>query len=210
MSFMDLFSPESCIVCGEAGAIGLCPTCRKRLDALYDPRPFRCSGGNGYADAMYALFHYDIPFSRSFILDLKTNGYRDSVALFESYYERAMTEKDFPSDFEWVTFCPRSMRARYARGFDQSLLLAQAASSASGKPMEALLSRSGSPRAQHTLSAAARRENVKDTFYGARNLDGANILLIDDVVTTGATASEAARALKKSGAMRVFVLCLAH
>ena len=209
-NLLDLMAPGGCILCGDPGHDGLCPVCRKNLDALFDPRSFRCSGGNGYADGMFALFHYDIKLPKNLILDLKANGYRDSVDLFGDYMKKAVAHPDFPADCDLVTYCPRSLSARGARGFDQSKYLAQAASRAMGLPSERLLSRAGFVRTQHKLRAQRRWENVRDSFIGERNLAGENILLVDDVVTTGATANEAAKTLKNRGAMRVFVLCLAH
>ncbi|MBQ3865853.1 MAG: ComF family protein [Clostridia bacterium] len=210
MSILDLFAPPSCVICKETADGGLCPSCRRHLDALFDPHPFRCSGGNGYADSMFTLFQYDSELPRKLILDLKSNGFRDSLLLFRSYMEQAAAREDFPRGIDLVTFCPRTLTARSARGFDQSERLSLHAAEAIGRPFEVLLSRKGLARTQHKLSAARREKNVKDTFRGERKLAGENILLVDDVVTTGATASEAARILKGMGAMRVFVLCLGH
>ena len=210
MGIWDSLAPLHCVICREASESVLCPSCRRRLDARFDPRAFRCSGGNGYADSMFALFHYGDSLPRDLVLDLKSTGYRDSLELFYGYMERAVACDDFPREIDLVTFCPRTVFARSARGFDQSEKLAREAARAVNRPFAVLLSRSGYARTQHKLSGARREENVKGTFFGEQKLMGENILLVDDVVTTGATASEAARVLKGMGAMRVFVLCLAH
>jgi predicted amidophosphoribosyltransferase len=72
-------------------------------------------------------------------------------------------------------------------------------------------------RARHTphqtgLSATERRANLRDAFQVSRaaQLKGRTVLLVDDVLTTGATASEAARALKSAGAAKVVVSVLAN
>jgi competence protein ComFC len=68
--------------------------------------------------------------------------------------------------------------------------------------------------AQQTLqtSAAARQENVKKAFHArsSRNLSGKTVLLVDDVLTTGATANEAARALRGLKPKEIFMVVLAH
>jgi predicted amidophosphoribosyltransferase len=65
---------------------------------------------------------------------------------------------------------------------------------------------------QTSLTKTARRDNVRGAFSIRLNpsIRGASVLLIDDVLTTGATASEAARALKQAGAKQVFVAVLGH
>jgi predicted amidophosphoribosyltransferase len=79
-----------------------------------------------------------------------------------------------------------------------------------GIPVLRLLRRGASTRAQAGLSNSQRRENVAGAFVARRRVAGMRILLIDDVMTTGATASACARALKKAGARSVSVLALAR
>jgi predicted amidophosphoribosyltransferase len=65
---------------------------------------------------------------------------------------------------------------------------------------------------QSSLTAAARRENVKGAFAASWNADfrGRTVLLIDDVMTTGSTASEAAKAMRRAGAKSVVAAVLGH
>ena len=210
MGVLDVFAPGACAACGEGGWDGLCRVCRDELDGLFDPRRFLCRGGNGYADGMAALFHYAHALPKTLILDFKGNGYDDFREIFRPYLARAVETDLLPGDLDLVTFCPRRRSAVQTRGFDQARLLAVDCAALLGLPMEELLGRRPFVRAQHTLSANQRRENVQDSFLGEQCLEGQSILLLDDVVTTGATAGEAARTLKGMGAMRVFVLCLAH
>jgi ComF family protein len=103
-----------------------------------------------------------------------------------------------------------SRRLRW-RGFNQSVLLARQVSRAYGIPMNpVLLRRVKETPPQTQLSEEERRRNVRGAFALARgrSVDGKNILLIDDVYTSGATVNECSRTLKKSGAKRVYVLTL--
>ena len=99
------------------------------------------------------------------------------------------------------------------RGFNQSELLAKELSGASGIAMDAaLLRRSRRTETQTGLSHAQRRQNVQGAFVLRRpqSLSGKRVALIDDVITTGATASACAAVLKRAGAERVVVIALAR
>ncbi len=97
------------------------------------------------------------------------------------------------------------------RGFDQALLLARTLSSAWKLPLEPrLLRRIRETRPQVGLDTRAREANVRGAFLSAKHAQGKRVLLVDDVLTTGATAAACARALKEAGARRVEVLALAR
>ena len=102
---------------------------------------------------------------------------------------------------------------RLERGYNQSAALADALASKLQVPSgRNWLRRVKSTPKQFTQSATARRENVKGAFRATRkcNVKNLRVLLVDDVLTTGATASEAAKVLKAAGAAQVSVAVLAH
>lgn len=111
-----------------------------------------------------------------------------------------------------VVHVPARAAARRERGYDQAEGLAQGLARALGRPHEAAaLRRRRQPSlAQAGRSVAARRRLVRATFAARRSLvDGRAVLLVDDVLSTGATADAAARALRLAGARDVTVLALA-
>lgn len=112
--------------------------------------------------------------------------------------------------FDLVTAVPLHWWRQWLRGFNQSELLSKAIARARGIPAKQVLRRGSATRAQAGLSNAQRRENVAGAFRARRRVAGLRILLIDDVMTTGATAGACARALKKAGARSVAVLALAR
>ena len=112
--------------------------------------------------------------------------------------------------FDLVTAVPLHWRRRWQRGYNQAELLGRAIGRARGIRMANVLRRGWATRAQAGLSNAQRRENVVGAFRARRRVNGLRVLLVDDVMTTGATAGACARALKKAGARSVSVLSLAR
>ncbi|MBS1832800.1 MAG: ComF family protein [Acidobacteria bacterium] len=115
--------------------------------------------------------------------------------------------------FDVIAPMPLHWRKRWDRGFNQSELLARAVAERSGIPYRGnLLRRVKASEAQAGLSFAARQTNVRGVFRVTRNIaQGQHVLLIDDVLTTGATAASAARLLRRTGgASRVSILTLAR
>jgi ComF family protein len=98
-----------------------------------------------------------------------------------------------------------------SRGFNQSELLATHLAAASGLPTRPRwLSRRRATRPQTELNAGERHRNVADAFRASPRAAGAHVVLVDDVVTTGATVSECARTLRAAGARTIGVLAVAR
>jgi ComF family protein len=101
------------------------------------------------------------------------------------------------------------------RRFNQSAMLAHSVGRLAGVPVDCfVLSRVRRTQSQVGLSADQRRRNVAGAFRvpptRAARVKGKNVIVVDDVITTGATAEACARALKRAGAARVDVLALAR
>ena len=97
------------------------------------------------------------------------------------------------------------------RGFNQSAQLAAHLGVASGLPERPRwLSRSRDTRPQTELTAAERRRNVAHAFVASPSVSGAHVILVDDILTTGATVAECARTLRAAGARVVGVLAVAR
>jgi ComF family protein len=114
--------------------------------------------------------------------------------------------------FDVVVPMPLHWRRQWQRGFNQSELLARVTARRRGVPMVNAVRRTRATSAQAGLSNAARRENVAGAFRvrKPRAIEARRVLLIDDVMTTGATASACALALKRAGAKSVTLLALAR
>ena len=122
----------------------------------------------------------------------------------------ALVTADLPvHGVDLVVPVPLHPRRERERGFNQSLLLARRISRVCKAPVRAdLLVRTAATRPQAELAADARRANVRDAFALRRpkEVSGRRVVVVDDIFTTGSTASACARCLKEGGAMSVGVL----
>lgn len=119
-------------------------------------------------------------------------------------------------NFDVIVPMPLHWRKRWQRGFNQAGLLAREIGRRTHIPLRPALRRTKNTASQAGLTSAKRRRNVSGAFQASRRarnrgwLDGRAVLLIDDVMTTGATAASCARALKRAGARHVTLLTLAR
>ena len=107
-----------------------------------------------------------------------------------------------------LTFVPMTKRAERARGYNQSRLLAAELARRTGKELLDVAEKQRETKAQKTLGRAAREENLKGAFHLAkrREVRGRRIVIVDDTMTTGATAGELAGLFTRAGAERVGLL----
>jgi competence protein ComFC len=115
-------------------------------------------------------------------------------------------------NFDVIVPMPLHWHKRWQRGFNQAELLAREIGRRTNAPVRNALRRVRNTASQAGLTSAKRRKNVSGAFQAKRRskLNGSRVLLIDDVMTTGATAASCARALKRGGASQVTLLTLAR
>jgi len=116
-----------------------------------------------------------------------------------------------PADVQGIIPVPLSIKRLRERGFNQSLLIARVISKKKRIPlfMDVLMKTNETPP-QTGLSAHERLSNLKNVFKVNGNVKGLRLLLVDDVMTTGATVTECSKQLMKAGAKEVIVLTLAR
>jgi ComF family protein len=235
-AFFSLVFPDDCRVCGrplhQISRIPVCAVCLAQpqpLDAGYfcvqcrtpflNPFPLdaegRCalcrSGLRGF-DAAYCFGSYE-GLLRQLIHLYKYGCIKTLARPLADLLARVLPRDE---RFDVVVPVPLHWRRQWSRGFNQSALLARALSRRSGIPMIQALRRTRSTAVQAGLSNSSRRQNVAAAFRVRRagnfagKLAGRRILLIDDVLTTGATAAACANALTRAGAARVALLTVAR
>jgi ComF family protein len=140
---------------------------------------------------------------------LKYRGWRALAAPLA----RTMAAVDWPVDAHepaLIVPVPTTTRRIRERGYNQAELLAHEFAAATSRPLQPLLRRVAGSRTQTTLQPAARAANVAGAFVADRDVAGAHVLLVDDVLTTGATAAECARVLDRAGACCVRLITFAR
>lgn len=222
--------PPVCALCGARdvpGPADLCTFCAQSFPRLGDccprcamPRPTSgAPGGTPHCEACLRRapefdravvpFHYAWPVDR-LVRGLKFEGRRPFARLLglELAAARAALDAPWPEALVPLPLHPRRFRER---GFNQAEEIARHAARALRLPLAThALERALPTREQTGLTAAERRRNVRHAFRMRRPLAGMHIALLDDVLTTGSTAGEAARALKSGGAARVELWAVAR
>jgi len=209
-AILFFFFPPQCALCKTVGYEDLCPRCREELDFAFDPRVLHPRGGSGFADEMLSLFPYDALSVKRLLLDWKKEDFEDLHHIFRSYMDSLVQKDFFPKDVDCIAYCPRRKGAARKAGFDQAAAIAAELADCLSLPLRPLLKRRGFSRPQHKVRGKKREENVRGVFEATQTLQGENVLLVDDIITTGASCREAARILKQAGAMKVYVFSLAH
>ena len=122
-----------------------------------------------------------------------------------------LSSLDIPLDADMVLPVPMTGAALINRGFNQSALMAEALGRQTGIPFRLhLLHKVKETPPQVGLSRSARMKNMRGAFRAEPDVEGMRIIILDDVITTGATMRECARALKNTGAVEVTALSIAR
>ena len=187
-----------CVGCNRSGAIA-CPFCRAA-----QPVAGRVTAPPS-VDRVVAAWDYD-GMARSLVLALKVRGRRAAAGpLAEAIASRVWAEGCSAEALLWVPGRRPDIRAR---GFDHARLIAAALSALVGIPAIPRLRRTGDRADQAGLNAAQRRANLEGAFRA--HAVPTRVAIVDDVMTTGATVTEAARAARAAGAAYVECLVAAH
>ena len=237
---LDFLFPRSCELCGGEtdGGMPICGTCREKfLAECFEHCPvcgrtaLRCECGADFTAATRTSLGGRRFFTLMFYRSEKAYGESDRVSekLIFSLKENGRTAGFFAGEIarglgrllgeagedaaEWIiTYPPRSAEKLYKCGFDQSELMAKKLAAALGCRAERTMIRGGRSAEQKTLGREDRAANAEETLIPLRRniKDGGKYILIDDIITSGATVTAAARLLYGCGAAEVIPVSAAR
>jgi len=198
----DILFPPKCVLCGkllEKGEIALCGHCRipgTECTSSKIKLPF--------LDSWVALWHYESNVRRS-LLRYKFYGKRHYARSYGRLLAMRISRQQ-EGQFDLVTWVPVSPLRKLRRGYDQVELLARAVcAELELEPVRCLRKIRHTKPQSRLRGQAQRRANVLDAYEAVKpeRFSGKRILLLDDILTTGATAGECARVLLTAGAKEV-------
>lgn len=228
---LDLLFPSACSLCGKSLQSSrqptLCGDCLEEFALFEGPRCTRCAlpfpdfGGEDHLCGQ--CLRQPPPFSGVTALGIHEGLLRQAIHRFKyegaihlarplgNLLASALTAAGSAAHYDLLVPVPLHPQRLRKRTYNQALLIAQVLAAKWKTPVEKRLLRRGLPtKAQQGLSLAARMKNLSGAFDLKAPLSGKKILLIDDVMTTGATVSECAASLCAGGASTVHVAVLAR
>lgn len=218
---LDWILPHHCPLCSQPTQQFLCSPCFEGLPRIHHccavcSLPLftddadvcgECQKHQPAFDRITAAFSFGSPVDH-FINQLKHKGKFDSLPLMaEALVSRISAASDPP---ELITSVPLHWTTTLRRGFNQSELIGRLLAKRTKLPYRTVAGKRIRTSKQQTLSRRERLNNLKQAFSLRCDVADKHIALVDDVVTTGATAETLARLLKKHGARRVDVWALAR
>ncbi len=210
--------PGSCLLCGGDCPSVLCRECEGELPGLgpgcplcaepttHGERCGRCLQHPPAFDRVHALFAYAFPVDR--LIQACKYGGELAVA---AHFGRLLGERLAGCHFDRIVPVPLHADRLRQRGYNQALELARPVARCLNSTLDPrILQRPRATAIQADLPLKERAGNMRGAFWVGGDLSGQRLLLVDDVLTTGATAGECARALKLHGATAVEVAVVAR
>ncbi len=203
----QIFYPNICQICAApmpANRRYICASCYKGLlpfDQKYYPLLIQRMDNKQF-EKIYIAFQFTEMFKNMIHL-LKYSGYQNIATLFASSLSPLIT-----GTYDCITSVPLHPQKERERGFNQSTLIAGELGKILDIPFRQCLSRTRYTRSQTKLNRKARKENMQNAFELISDVNNQKILLLDDVITTGATLNACAGTLNAGKCKRVDAVTL--
>lgn len=208
--------PYKCLSCGDIiEDRGFCKACMKELKRIdFKKRCKKCGREKDCCICGYRVFRFESLVSlyencgaaKNAYYNYKFGGKVHYAVFFAEQLAEAVEHEYLGIDFEFLTYVPSSKFSKFKRGFDHSREIALRLSKFTGIPLREILVCKPFRRSQHRSNAEMRLKNVKNKYYAQDKISGGNVLLFDDIATTGATLDECAKQLLIAGADRVYCI----
>ena len=214
-AFFELLYPLRCLVCDEPTIeYGCCDDCKDKINTISNDMCLYCGNESKFCECNKIVYHFDgitAPYfnegyAQQTVYDLKFNRKFNCLKPFGKEMARFAKKSFGIENIDFICYVPASKESLYKRGFNQSELFArEIADWLKIEIKHNLLLKKDTVKTQHRKRTIEDRfKNVRNGFKATEKLNGKNILLVDDIKTTGATIDECARQLKFAGAERVY------
>ena len=213
-----LYAPYLCVGCGREGKNLICALCEQDISRI-PPRCYKCRQTSRWYETCVSCKKRS-PLSGVYVFAPYEGVLKEAIHTFK--YERAQGAARQLSEFLVevmpelnsaciVTHVPTATQRVRRRGYDHAELLAKGLARKKQLPFSAALARSGQAH-QVGSDRQKRQKQMKNAFRVKKrqHVTGKHVVLVDDILTTGATLEEAARTLKKAGAKTVSAIVLAQ
>lgn len=220
-SLLDLISPRTCVVCGQRLSVSeetICSKCNLHLPRTgfqqdpYENIMAKMFWGQIPIERATALFYYEPHAETANILyEMKYKNHPEIGEVMGRLMARELQMSNFFEGIDGIIPVPLAKKRQRQRGYNQSHELAKGISEITGFPIyNKVVKRTVFEGSQTSLGRWERNENVEQVFElkDASTIQGKHLLLVDDVVTTGATVIACAKELCKAGGVRISVLSL--
>lgn len=195
-----IFFPTRCTVCEKFCMRYLCEKCEKNLNQNFNTTIVNTLHKNVVCVSPF-IYEGTV---RKIIHNYKFKNQKNLYKVVSPFLSMSVLEKFKNEKFDLISSVPSLVRNSYEREYDHSSILGIELSKNLNIPYEYCIKKIKKNKAQHGLSFYERQENVKGVYKSIKNYENKNILLCDDIITTGATLSECVNQLTNSGAR---VLC---
>lgn len=200
-----IFFPPRCVFCRKLCPNDLCLKCKSDIVRKFNP-------------TIAKTIHKNVICASSFVYDgrikeiIHMYKFRNQKSLFKIFVPfmiESINEKFKDIKFDLVTSVPIYISSLNDRGYNQSQIIGSEIAKNLNIPYENCIGKVKQNKVQHGLSFVERQENVKGVYKVTKDYKGKNILLCDDIITTGATLSECVKKLENSGA-NVFCVTISY
>lgn len=227
--FLDILFPKMCFGCGKEGkyicekcstfvseAALICPVCEKA--SFFGESHTICQARYGL-NGLIGIWEYD-GVIKKMLFQVKYKGVAHALeeCLENAFAAMTKDEQRFQPFFRfllsgdiYVAYVPMYKKKEKQRGFNQAKFIARELEKISGAPTVSLLQKIKDTKSQTELNRVERLQNIKDSFAVKEKRDvPRNVLLVDDIWTSGATMRECCKVLKKVGVENVWGFALAR